>query len=106
LIGRSDPWFLGEKKPLHRRPKPLFLVIVIALVVGLIILGAAGHTSPQQSQLMPGSAISPMQQQWCSGNPGTVSFYADSHNESYSLASETDSNYVAACLGAYSQSNP
>ncbi len=107
MIGKSDPWFLGEKRPFFKRPRPVVVIVIIALVVGLMVVGALGHSTPTPpSPQFPVSQLSDSQRQWCSNNPGTVNYYARTNGEIYTSASESDPNYVAACIGAYSQSNP
>ena len=107
LIGSSDPWFLGQKKPLFKRPGPVIAIVVTALMIALVVLSALSHSvSRPPSQQFPVSQLSGSQTEWCLNNPGTVNYYARTNGEIYSTAAESDPNYVAACIGAYSQSNP
>ncbi len=107
MIGSSDPWFLGQKKPLLKRPGPLIVIVIAALVVALVVIGALGHSATASpDQQFPVSRLSDSQAEWCLNNPGTVNYYARTNGEIYGSASESNPNYVAACIGAFSQSNP
>jgi hypothetical protein len=98
LIGRSDPWFLGNKTPRFRRLSTWIAIVGVALLIGVCVMALAANS------LAP--KLSDTQWQWCVANQGTVSYYADNHNESYTSASQTDGNFVSACRAAYSRNNP